>query len=48
MSVYLVHIFAVVLLLISAVWAIARREVSALVFAIWAMAVVVVLDGVVK
>jgi len=42
---FIVHIFALVFLILSFVWALITREISASLFAIWAIALIVVLSG---
>jgi hypothetical protein len=42
---FLVHIFALVFLILSFVWAVIVREFSATIFAVWSIALIVVLSG---
>jgi apolipoprotein N-acyltransferase len=42
---FIVHIFALVFLILSFVWALITREISASLFAIWSIALIVVLAG---
>jgi len=42
---FIVHIFALVFLILSFVWSLITREVSASLFAIWSIALIVVLAG---
>jgi hypothetical protein len=42
---FIVHLFALVFLILSFVWSLVTREVSATLFAIWSIALIVVLAG---
>jgi hypothetical protein len=42
---FIVHIFALVFLILSFVWALITREISATLFALWSIALIVVLSG---
>lgn len=44
-STLILYVFALVFLILSFVWAVITREVSATLFAVWAIAVIVVFSG---